>query len=191
MVYDVKELKEYFDKRFNEFKNSLDINNNALENFKKLKKTENFRFAKFEYKIDNKIKAFESDKKVLQPQITALAQQNKETQQRYDKLEQYSRKLWLINDSVSKQNNGKAKDDFKFFKSLTEEVQDLEISSVAIDRGHRIGPNYTEKKTQKVCKSIIVRFTTFPRRTAFYRALRSMRNRAQVRLDLTKRDMIY
>ena len=27
MVYDVKELKEYFDKRFNEFKNSLDVNN--------------------------------------------------------------------------------------------------------------------------------------------------------------------
>ena len=34
MVYDVKELKEYFDKRFNELKNSLDVNNNALENFK-------------------------------------------------------------------------------------------------------------------------------------------------------------
>ena len=34
MVYDVKELKEYFDKRFNEFKNSLDVNNNILEKFK-------------------------------------------------------------------------------------------------------------------------------------------------------------
>ena len=35
MVYDVKELKEYFDKRFNELKNSLKINNNTLENFKR------------------------------------------------------------------------------------------------------------------------------------------------------------
>ena len=43
MVYDVKELKEYFDKRFNELKNSLDVNNNTLENFKS---QINFRFAK-------------------------------------------------------------------------------------------------------------------------------------------------
>ena len=35
MVYGVKELKEYFDKRFNELKNSLKINNNTLENFKR------------------------------------------------------------------------------------------------------------------------------------------------------------
>ena len=34
MFYYVKELKEYFDKRFNELKNSLDVNNNTLENFK-------------------------------------------------------------------------------------------------------------------------------------------------------------
>ena len=34
MVYDVKELKDYFDKRFNELKNSLDINNNTSQNFK-------------------------------------------------------------------------------------------------------------------------------------------------------------
>ena len=34
MVGDVQELKEYFDKRFNELKNSLDVNNNTLGNFK-------------------------------------------------------------------------------------------------------------------------------------------------------------
>ena len=36
-------------------------------------------------------------------------------------------------------------------------------------------------------KSIIVCFTTFRHRTAFYRARRSIGNRSQVRLDLTKR----
>ena len=36
-----------------------------------------------EDKIDNKIKVMESDKKLLQQQVSALAQQNKETQQRY------------------------------------------------------------------------------------------------------------
>ena len=85
MVYDVKELKKYFDKRFNELKNLLNVNNNILENFKGEIKSD---LQKLEDKIDNKIKALESDKKLLQQQVTALAQQNKETQQRYDELEQ-------------------------------------------------------------------------------------------------------
>ena len=37
-----------------------------------------------------------------------------------------------------------------------------------------------------MCKPIIVRFTAFRHRTAFYRAQRSIGNRAQVRLDLIK-----
>ena len=76
----------------------------------------------------------------------------------------------------------------KFVKGLIEEVPDLEIPEVVTDRAHRIGPDYpNNKKTQKVCKSIIVRFTTFGHRTSFYRARKSIGNRAQVRLDLTKR----
>ena len=38
-----------------------------------------------------------------------------------------------------------------------------------------------------MCKSIIVRFTTFCHCTAFYRAQRFVGNRAQIRLDSTKR----
>ena len=71
MVHDVKELKEYFDKRFNELKNSMDVNNNTLENFKNEIKSD---LQKLEDKTDNKIKALESDKKLLQQQIIALAQ---------------------------------------------------------------------------------------------------------------------
>ena len=70
MVYGVKELKEYFDKRFDELKNSLDVNNNTLKNFKSEMKSD---LQKLEDKIDNKIKALESDKKLLQQQVTALA----------------------------------------------------------------------------------------------------------------------
>ena len=51
IVYDVKELKEYFDKRFNELKTSLDANNNTLENFESEMKS---GLQKFEDKIDNK-----------------------------------------------------------------------------------------------------------------------------------------
>ena len=74
MVYDVKELKEYFDKRFNELKNSLGVNNNTAENFKSEIKSD---WQKLEDKIDNKIKALESDKKLLQQHVTALDNKTK------------------------------------------------------------------------------------------------------------------
>ena len=133
--------------RFNELKNSLDVNNNTLEKFKCEIKSD---LQKLEDKMDNKIKALESDKKLLQQQVTTMAQQNKETQQRYDELEQYSRRLCCRIDSVPKQDNEKAEDVFKFVKGLIEEVPNLEIPEVVIDRAHRIGPDYTVKKTQKV-----------------------------------------
>ena len=138
-------------------------------------------------KIDNKIKALESDKKLLQQQITTPTQQNKETQQHYYELEQYGRRYSLWIDSVPRQNNKKAGDVFKFVKGLIEEVPDLETPEAEIDRVHRIGPDYTDRKAQKVCKSIIVCFTTFRHRAAFYRARKTIENRTQVRLDLTKR----
>ena len=92
-----------------------------------------------EDKIDNKIKVMESDKKLLQQQVSALAQQNKETQQRYHEQEQDGRRLCLRIDSLPKQNNEKAADVFKFVKGLIQEVSDLEISEVVIDRAHRTG----------------------------------------------------
>ena len=67
---------EYFDKRFNELKNSLHGNNNTLQNFKSEIKLD---LQKLADKIDNKTKSSKSDKKLLQQKITALAQRNKET----------------------------------------------------------------------------------------------------------------
>ena len=116
MVYDVIELKEYFDKRFND--------HYALENFKSEIISD---LQKLEDKIDNKFKTLESDKKILQQHVGALAQQNKKTQQRHDELEQYGRRFCLRIDSIPKQNNKKAEDVFKFVKDLIEEVPDLEI----------------------------------------------------------------
>ena len=143
MVSDVKELKEYFGKRFNELKNSLDVNNNTLENLKIEVESD---LQKLEDKIDNEINILESDEKLLQQQVTALAQQIKETQQRYDELEQYGCRLYLRIDSVSKQNNKKAGGVFKCVKDLIEQVPDLEVPEVVIDRAYRIGLDYTDKK---------------------------------------------
>ena len=89
----------------------MDFNNNTLENFKSEIKSD---LQKLEDKINNKIKALESNNKLLQQQVTALAQQNEETQQYYDDLEQYGRRLCLRIDSVPKQNNQKAEDVVKY-----------------------------------------------------------------------------
>ena len=57
--------------------------------------------------------------------MTSLAQQNKETQQRCDKLEQYGRGHYNRIDSIPKQNNEKAAGFFEFVKVLIEEVLHL------------------------------------------------------------------
>ena len=61
MLHDVKELREYFDKKLNGLKSSLDVNKNTLENFKSEIKSD---LQKLEDTINNKIKALESDKKL-------------------------------------------------------------------------------------------------------------------------------
>ena len=72
-------------------------------------------------------------------------------------------------------------------KGLIEDVPDLEILEVVTDRAYRTGSDYTDKKTQKMCKSIIASFTTFRHHAAFYRASGSNWNTTQVRIDSTKR----
>ena len=91
----------------------------------------------------------ESGKKLLPQQITTLGKQNKETQQHYDELEKYSRRVCLRADSIPKQNNEKAEDVLKFVKGQIEEVPDFEIPEAVIDREHRTVLDYTNKITQK------------------------------------------
>ena len=43
---------------------------------------------------------------------------------------------------------------------------ELDMPDTVIDRPHRIGPQYSDYKTKKKCKAIIVRFTTFRHRTS-------------------------
>ena len=47
---------------------------------------------------------------------------------------------------------------------------ELDILDTAIDRAIRIGPEYSDYKTKRICKAIIIRFTTFRNRTLVYRA---------------------
>ena len=61
-----------------------------------------------------------------------------------------------------------------------------DIPDAAIDRAHRIGKGYTDKKSNLSCKSIIVRFTTFRHRTMLYRN-RNKLKKAKFKFDLTKK----
>ena len=56
---------------------------------------------------------------------------------------------------------------------------------MVVDRAHRIGRIYKDRTSNKNCKGITVRFTTFRHRTMLYRA-RSKLKGVKVRLDLTK-----
>ena len=67
-------------------------------------------------------------------------------------------------------------------KSLTIETSH-DTPDVVIDRAHRIGKGYNDKKSNIHCKSIIVRFTTFRYRTMFYGSRANLKNNVKLKLD--------
>ena len=69
-------------------------------------------------------------------------------------------------------------------KSVFKEAKVFVLENV-LHRAHRIGPIYTDRVSQKKCKSIILRFTTFRHRALFYRARKNLKS-AKVTPDLTK-----
>ena len=69
-------------------------------------------------------------------------------------------------------------------KILLKEAK-ISVPENILDRAHRIGPIYTDRGSQKKCKSIIVRFTTFRQRILSYRVRKNLKT-AKVKLDLTK-----
>ena len=48
----------------------------------------------------------------------------------------------------------------------------VDIPNEVLDRAHRIGPLYNDRRSNVECKSVIVRFTTFRHRTIVYRETR-------------------
>ena len=62
----------------------------------------------------------------------------------------------------------------------------IDIPNELVDRAFRIGPSYTDKKSNVECKSVIVRFTTFRHRAMVYRVKKKNETRVRVKLDLTK-----
>ena len=79
----------------------------------------------------------------------------------------------MVGDSALEQKNKTAVGIFKVVKNLNKEVPNLKIPKAVIDRTHRIGLVYNNKKTYKHC-------SLFCHRAAFYRALSCLGNRAQI-----------
>ena len=101
-----------------------------------------------------------------------------------EELDQYSRRLCIR--GVPTTDNETSEEVFKKVQSMIHETE-CDISDVVIDRAHRIGNGYKDRKTKILCKSIIVRFTTFRHRTMFYRNRNKLENNAIVKLDLTRK----
>ena len=124
------------------------------------------------------------DKCLLQEQVMSLKHANLQMQNSKEELEQYGRRLCLRINGVPVKSDETSDDVLKYIKEMFDEGE-LDFSDTVIDRAHRIGPEYSDYKTKKKCKAIIVRFTTFRHRTLVYRARKQIRD-VKIRLDLTK-----
>ena len=62
----------------------------------------------------------------------------------------------------------------------------LKFPSTVIDRAHRVGPIYKDRK-KRDCQTIIVKFTNFDCRTAFYRKRNLLKDK-WLRIDLAKKN---
>ena len=103
-----------------------------------------------------------------------------------EELERYGRRLCIRVEGVPTTDNETLEEILKKVKSLKNEAE-CDIPDVAIDRAHRIGNGYKIRNTNIFCKSIIVRFTTFPHPTMFYRNKSKLKNNPKVKLDLTRK----
>ena len=126
----------------------------------------------------------ESTVKVLQSSVAVFQKQIKELRRDQEELQQYDRRLLVRVDGIPLEEKETSEDVLTKVKSLITEAK-CEIPDAVIDRAHRIGKVYKDKNSKELCKSVIVRFTTFRHRTKFYYARNSLKN-VKVKLDLTK-----
>ena len=103
----------------------------------------------------------------------------------YEELEQYGRRLCVRTDDFPTVDNETSDKVLVKVKTLIIETS-CDIPDVVIDRAHRIGKVYNDKKTNVPCKTIIVGFTTFRHRTIFYLSRANLKNNVKLKLDLTK-----
>ena len=180
----IEELKEHINQQ-------LSVNNKHFEEtceklFEKFKNEFKDEFLKEHKKRDEKIEKLESDKAMLQKHILEIKKQNLANQSEIEELEQYGRRQCFRFEGASIEINETSDKVLSKVVDMCKEAG-VDIPDTVIDRAHRIGKAYTDNKTKKNCKGIIVRFTTFRHRTMVYRAKKNLKNDVRVKLDLTKK----
>ena len=117
--------------------------------------------------------------------VLELRRLNISNQNNHEELEQYDRRLCLRIEGVPTKTNELSDDVLYSIKSLFKEGK-VNIPESVIDRAHRTGSRYLEAFSNKYCKSIIIRFTTFCHRTMFYGVKTKLKRGVKTKLDLTK-----
>ena len=86
----------------------------------------------------------------------------------HDDLEQYRRRLSVCLDDMPVEKDETADKVFSKAENILKEACP-NLSGDWIDRAHRNGCDYKCHKTNKTCRSVILRFTSFKHRTSIYR----------------------
>ena len=175
-----EEILAKIDEKFNEIK--IDF----LTEIKEQIKNEVAAAIKNEIK---KSEELESTVAMLQQHVREYQKWINKLEDDSEELEQYGRRLCLRIEGVPSAERETSEEVLEKVKCLVSE-SGCDIPDVVIDRAHRIGKGYTDKKSNLSCKSIIVRFTTFRYRTILYRNRNKLKE-AKVKLDLTKKGMIF
>ena len=173
------ELKNSFNEKLSSQEQSLTCTFNALINDLKAEITKDIKS-----KVSKQHEKLVSQNKMLQQQVSEMRKLNFDNQEKNEELEQYGRRLCLRINGIPLKNNEIFDDVLDSVKNLFE-LAEVNIPDMVVYRVHRIGRIYKDRTSNKNCKGIIVRFTTFRHRKMLYRA-RSKLKGVIVRLDLTK-----
>ena len=134
---------------------------------------------------ETKITQLESHVAMLQKHVENVKCIQVDNESKYDDIEQYGRRLCLRIDGVETVENETADNVLDKVKAIVVE-SGAKIPDEFIDRAHRIGAPYEDRKTKVMAQSIIVRFCNFRHRTLFYRNRKNLSGKT-VKLDLTRK----
>ena len=149
----IEELKTFFNSKLEEKlgeqeKNLTNTLNNLISDLRNEFKKE------LQNEINKQYEKLESENKMLRKQVSELHKLNIENQTNNEDLEQYGRRLCLRTDGVPVVENETSVDVLASVKSLFDDAQ-VEIPDAVIDRAHRIGGNYVDRKSKNLAKVLL------------------------------------
>ena len=164
----IDELKTYLEERLTAQETNLkELSKNLVE-----KLTSELTS---ELKIQTeRINQLEDDKSLLQKQVLELKKENIKNLVASEENEPYGRRLCLRIDGIPTEKKESSENVLHKVTEMWTEAG-IDIPNESVDRALRIGPSYTDKKSNVECKSVIVRFTTFRHRAMVYRAKKKMK----------------